>query len=229
MNIQKFSDANEVANEAARKIAILARKAVAERGQFLIAVSGGKTPWQMLRALGNEDVPWENMHVFQVDERIAPSGHPDRNLTHLRESLLEFAPLNEDHIHAMPVEWSDLESAAVHYGETLSQVAGSPAVLDLIHLGLGTDGHTASLIPDDLALEVDDHDVAITGIYQGRQRITLTYPIINRSRNILWVVTGSEKGSMLKRLLVADDSIPAGRVYQDAALVLADRNAAKDI
>jgi 6-phosphogluconolactonase len=229
MDIKVFDDAEAVALEAAKVIAAMARKAVTERGRFLMAVSGGKTPWQMLRALGREDIHWENVHIFQVDERIAPSGHPDRNLTRLRESLLEFAPLNEDHIHAMPVEMNDLESAAIRYIKTLSQVAGSPAVLDLVHLGLGSDGHTASLVPEDLILKVNDRDVAITGIYQGRQRMTLTYPIINRSRNILWVVTGSEKVSMLKRLLVADDSIPAGRIVQGRAFALADSEAFGDI
>jgi len=194
-----------------------------------MAVSGGRTPWQMLRALGKEDVPWESVHVFQVDERIAPEGHVDRNLTRLRESLMEFAPISEGHIHAMPVEWNDLESAADEYSDMLSQLAGSPPIIDLVHLGLGTDGHTASLIPEDPVLEVFDRDVAITGIYQGRKRMTLTYPVINRARNMMWVVTGTEKASPLKRLMVSDSSIPAGRICQEKAFVLADRDASGDI
>jgi 6-phosphogluconolactonase len=225
MDIKVLNDAEAVALEAAKLIAAMARQTVAERGRFVMAVSGGKTPWQMLRALGREDVPWKSVHVFQVDERIAPTGHSDRNLTHIHESLLECAPLSEDHIYAMPVEMNDLESGAIRYGETLCQIAGSHPVLDLVHLGLGADGHTASLIPDDRVLEVDDRDVAITGIYQNRQRMTLTYPLLNRSLNVLWVVTGAEKVLMLKRLLVADITIPAGRVNQDKAFVLADQDA----
>jgi 6-phosphogluconolactonase len=164
--------------------------------------------------------------VVQVDERVAPRGHPDRNLTHLRESLLDRAPLTPEQIHEMPVESADLAAAARQYTETLRQIAGSPPVLDLIHLGLGPDGHTASLVPGDPVLELRDVDVAITGTYQDRRRMTLTYPLINRARRVLFVVTGSEKLEMLNRLLLGDKGIPAGRVLQERALVLADEAAA---
>jgi 6-phosphogluconolactonase len=180
----------------------------------------------MLRELATEDVPWPAVHVVQVDERVAPHGDADRNLTHLSESLIELAPLPPDNVHAMPVEETDLAAAARRYAGTLEDVAGSPAVLDLVHLGLGPDGHTASLVPSDPVLDVTDSDVAVTGIYQGRRRMTLTFPIINRSRSILWVVTGSEKVEMLKRLREGDRSIPAGRINAGNALVLADRAAA---
>ena len=113
------------------------------------------------------------------------------------------------------------------YALTLREIAGSPPVLDLVHLGLGPDGHTASLVPGDAVLDVTDADVALTGVYQGRRRMTLTYPILNRSRRILWLVTGSEKAGMLVRLRDGDLSIPAGRVRRDQALVLADRAAAE--
>src|SRR5262249_36911006 len=159
----------------------------------VMAVSGGHTPWQMLRALANEAVPWESVHVVQVDERIAPAGDPDRNLTHLQESLLEHAPLPADQIYAMPVEGPDLESAARNYARTLQQIAGTPPVLDLAHLGLGPDGHTASLVPNDPVLNINNRDVALTGVYQNHRRMTLTYPMLNRSRQILWVVTGAGK------------------------------------
>ena len=147
MKIQVLDDADSVAKEAARVIAAEAVAAVAARGRFIMAVSGGHTPWQMLRALADETVPWKNLHVVQVDERVAPAGDPDRNLTHLRESLLEHAPLPPEQIHAMPVEEKDLEAAAASYARLLQQIAGSPPVLDLAHLGLGPDGHTASLVP----------------------------------------------------------------------------------
>src|SRR5215468_2240909 len=225
MKIEVYSDAESVALEAAKLIAEEARLAVAARGSFVMAVSGGKTPWLMLRDLAREDVPWSAVRVVQVDERIAPSGHPDRNLTHLRESLLEHASLRPEQIHAMPVESPDLDAAAAQYAETLRQISGSPPVLDLVHLGLGPDGHTASLVPGDSVLEINDADVGLTGLYQGRRRMTLTYPILNRSRRVLWLVTGSEKAEMLLRLRVGDVQIPAGRVRADHALVLADRTA----
>ena len=229
MKIEVLKDAEAVAREAAAIIAADARAAVAERGRYVLAVSGGHTPWLMLRALAGENVPWDSLHLVQVDERVAPAGHEDRNLTHLRESLLEHAPLREGQIHAMPVESSDLAGAAKQYAAILSGIAGSPPMLDLVHLGMGPDGHTASLVPGDPALEVMDADVAATGIYQGRHRLTLTYPLINRSRRILWLVTGDEKAGMLVRLRNQDISIPAGRVNQEAALVLADRGAAGEI
>lgn len=226
MRIEVLADAEAVAKRAAAVIAEEARIAVAARGRFLLAVSGGKTPWIMLRALATEVVPWKHVHVVQVDERIAPAGHADHNLTHLRETLLEHAPLNPEQIYAMPTEAPDLESAAARYAQTLREIAGTPPVLDLAHLGLGPDGHTASLVPNDPALNVTDADVAITEVYQGRQRMTLTYPMLNRSRKILWVVTGAEKISMLERLQGGDASIPAGRIRRDHALILADRAAA---
>jgi 6-phosphogluconolactonase len=224
--IEVYSDADSVAREAARFIAAEARTAVAARGSFVMAVSGGHTPWVMLRALAGEDMPWDAVHVVQVDERVAPAGDPDRNLTHLRESLLEHAPLRPERVHAMPVELSNLQAACEEYARTLRAIAGSPPVLDLVHLGLGPDGHTASLVPGDSVLEINEADVALTGLYQGRRRMTLTYPILNRSRRVLWLVTGSEKAGMLPRLRAGDAQIPAGRVRADHALVLADRAAA---
>jgi 6-phosphogluconolactonase len=227
MKIEILANADAVAREAAKIVAADARDAVASQRRFVMAVSGGHTPWQMLRALAGEDVPWEDVHVVQVDERVAPVGDPDRNLTHLRESLLEHAPLRPEQIHAMPVESPDLESAAKRYANTLQELAGSPPVLNLVHLGLGADGHTASLVPGDPVLQVTDADVAPTGVYQGRRRMTLTYPMLNRSRRILWLVTGKDKAEALARLRDGDVSIPAGRIQRERALLLADREAAE--
>jgi len=229
MKIEVYTDADAVALEAAKLLAKESRDAVATRGKFIMAVSGGRTPGVMLRDLAQQDVPWKGLHVVQVDERVAPEGDPDRNLTHLRESLLEHAPLRPEQIHAMPVESGNLEAACAQYAHTLDKIAGSPAVLDLVHLGLGPDGHTASLVPGDPVLDLKDVDVALTGIYQNRRRMTLTYPIINRSRRVLWLVTGSEKVGMLTRLQAGDVSIPAGRVSSDRAVVLADLPAAGQI
>jgi 6-phosphogluconolactonase len=223
MRFEVLNDAESVAQAGAVTIAANAREAVASRGRFTLAVSGGHTPWIMLRALATEDVPWAAVHIFQVDERVAPDGDPDRNLTHLRDSLLQHVSLRADQIHAMPVESPDLDASAMSYALTLRDIAGSPPVLDLVHLGLGPDGHTASLVPGDPVTEISDADVAVTGVYQGRRRMTLTFPALNRARRVLWVVTGSEKMEMLRRLRDGDVSIPAGRVRQDTATVLADR------
>jgi 6-phosphogluconolactonase len=229
MKLEVFEDAEAVARAAAATIAADARAAVAARGRFIMAVSGGHTPWIMLRALANEEVPWKDVHVFQVDERIAPAGDPDRNLTHLRASLLEHAPLPPQQIYAMPVELPDLEAAAKQYAQKLEQVAGSPPMLDLAHLGMGPDGHTASLVPGDPVRNITDAAVGLTGVYMGRRRMTLTYPVLNRSRRILWLMTGSEKVAMLPRLLEGDTTIPAGRISRDQAVVLADRAAAGNV
>jgi 6-phosphogluconolactonase len=226
MQIEVLADGDAVATRAAAIIAENARAAVQARGRFLIAVSGGHTPWVMLRMLAKEVVPWNDVHVLQVDERIAPAGAPDRNLTHLRESLLQNAPIDPSHIYAMPVEEPDSQAAAAEYAKTIEKLAGAPPIIDLMHLGLGPDGHTASLIPGDPVLQVMDRDVAITGVYQGRIRMTLTYPVINRARQILWVVTGSEKVKALSQLLKSDPSIPGGRISQEHAMVVADRAAA---
>jgi len=226
MKMIVLSDPATVAQRAATIIALEARAATAARGRFMMAVSGGHTPWIMLRALVDEDVPWEHVHLLQVDERVAPAGDADRNLTHLRQSLLDHVPLRSEQVHAMPVEAVDLDAACAQYAATLAGVAGCPPVLDLVHLGLGPDGHTASLVPGDRVLDAAGVDVALTGPYQGRRRMTLTYPVLNRARRVLWVVTGAEKMTMLGRLLDGDLSIPAGRVRRDSALVVADRAAA---
>jgi 6-phosphogluconolactonase len=225
MNIEVLADPESVAERAASVIADYAREAVASRGKFIMAVSGGHTPWIMLRKLSAAQIPWRAIHIVQVDERVAPAGDTDRNLTHLRESLAD-SPLPADQLYAMPVELPDLEAAANSYASTLRKIAGEPPVIDLVHLGLGPDGHTASLVPGDPVLDVNNADVALSGPYQGRKRMTLTYPIINRARRVLWVVTGDEKEGMVNRLLTGDRGIPAGRVSSTRALLLADSAAA---
>ena len=229
MRVEALPTPDAAAAAAARYVTDAARQAVHDRGRFMFAVSGGQTPWIMLRTLATQDVPWEHVQIFQVDERVAPDGDPDRNLTHLRESLLERCPLRAEQIHAMPVTANDPNTAAADYSATLHEFAGTPPVLDLIHLGLGPDGHTASLVPWDPVLDVNDRDVAITEPYQGHRRMTLTFPVLNRARCILWLVTGDEKAGMLALLVQGDRSIPAGRVAQNQAVVIADRSAATQL
>lgn len=227
MREESLADADAVARRAAQLIAAAARDAVAERGWFHLATSGGATPWRMLRYLADEAVPWKRVHLFQTDERVAPDGHPDRNLTHLRASLLAHLPIPPAGVHPMPVNLPDLTAAAARYGETLRAVAGTPPVLDLVHLGLGEDGHTASLLPNDATLEITDADVAATAPYGGRRRLTLTFPLLERARGILWVVAGAAKAPVLERLRRGDRQIPASRVRRDHALLLSDRPAGR--
>lgn len=226
MKVEIFPDADTVGRKAAQFIAAEARAAVAARGTFSLAVSGGHTPWAMLKLLAAEDVPWQGVHLFQVDERVAPAGDKDRNLTHLKESLLGAAKLLPGQVHAMPVEDVDLTAAAARYARELESIAGSPPVLDLVHLGLGPDGHTASLVPGDKSLEVTATDVTLSGPYQGHLRMTLTYPVLDRARTLLWLVSGRDKVPMFARLQAGDRTIPAGRVRSDRAVVFADAAAA---
>lgn len=225
MQAEVHADSQAVADAAAEVIAAEARRCIAERGRFTLAVSGGSTPGMMLRVLADMTLPWEGVHIFQVDERVAPLGDPARNLTQLHECLLSRVPMRPEQVHAMPVEQADLDAAARSYAAVLCAIAGTPPVLDLVHLGLGVDGHTASLVPGDPSLEVLDAEVTPAGPYQGRRRMTLTFPAIDRARRVLWVVTGAGKAAMLQRLLAGDRTIPAGRVRQDRAMLIADRAA----
>ena len=226
MKLHVLPDAESVARHGATQIADAAKVAIRDRNKFVLAVSGGSTPWVMFRALADDSLPWDAVHIVQVDERVAPSGDSDRNLAHLRASLLAKAPLPADNVHAMPVEREDLAAAGAAYAETLKALAGTPPTLDLVHLGLGPDGHTASLVPGDPVLEIGEAPVGVTGPYQGRCRMTLTYPVLNRARGVLFVVTGEEKADALSRLVKHDPTIPAGRINAERAVVIADRQAA---
>ena len=211
-DLEVLADTPAVARAGAAFVAAAARRAVAARGRFAFAVSGGRTPWAMFAELASEEVPWADMVVYQVDERVAPADDPDRNLHHLVEAL----GAARARVVPMPVEEDDLASAAASYGAAL------PDAFDLVHLGLGPDGHTASLVPDDPVLDVSDRLVALTRPYQARVRMTLTYPALARARQLLWLVTGADKAEPLGRLLAGDTGIPAGRVTAAASLVLAD-------
>jgi 6-phosphogluconolactonase len=213
--LRDFPDADAVATAAAAFVAQRARESIDDHGQFTFAVSGGRTPWSMFEKLAQLDVDWANATLYQVDERIAPVGDSTRNLTNLERSLGERRPT----IVAMPVNDHDLNAAAATYGASL------PARFDLVHLGLGPDGHTASLIPGDPVLTVHDRLVAVTGVYQGEQRMTLTYEALARADQLLWLVTGEDKRSALSALLRGDTTIPASGVAAPSSLVMADRAA----
>jgi len=219
-------DPEAVAIRAAERIAQVAVEAVTVRGRCALAFSGGTTPWAAFRALAGEDVPWDRVHLFQVDERVAPFVDSSRNYSRLREALIDRIAIPSANVHPMPVEDEDLDAGARRYEAILRRVAGSPPVLDLVQLGLGEDGHTASLFPGDAALQVIDADVAVGDLHEGRRRMTLTFPAIDRARCILWLVTGAGKTVALERLRAGDRSVPAGRVRSDRAVLLADAAAA---
>lgn len=219
--MQMLPDATALAERAAEVIAEHARDAVAARGEFHLALSGGSTPRAMLAALvDRDDMPWRATDVFQVDERVAPDGHADRNTTMFDEVL--WAHVRPGSFTPMPVTDDDLDAAAENYSAAIADVCGQPPEFDLVHLGLGTDGHTASLVPGDAVLGVADATVALTSEYQGRRRMTLTFPVLGAARALLWVVAGAEKHAVLQQLLLGDESIPAGRLSNEHATVLAD-------
>ena len=224
LQVEVAGDAAGAARKAAAFIAERARSGSRQGRRFMLALSGGNTPRRMFRELAEQDMPWGDVHLAQVDERLVPAG-PQRNLQMLQEELISRVRLQPEQVHAMPVETDDPVAAARRYGEELRSVSGIPLVLDLVHLGLGADGHTASLVPDDPVLKVQDKDFAVTGPYHGLRRMTLTLPTISRARCILWLVTGASKAAVLERLLRGDRGIPAGRVARGRAFVFADRAA----
>ncbi|MBA4298809.1 MAG: 6-phosphogluconolactonase [Cyclobacterium sp.] len=229
MEIRTFQSADEVAKEAAIYIADRIRENVTRKGSFTMAISGGRTPWEMIKELAKEDLHWEKVFLFQVDERIAPDAHPDRNLTQLFKAIEGTKLVLRLNIFPMRVTADNLNEACEEYADHITRLTEN-GKFDLIHLGLGTDGHTASLVPGDAVLAVQDKTVAITGdTYQGRHRMTLTYPLINQATKILWVITGAEKAEILNRLLHQDPSIPAGKIDQHHAIVLTEESASVEI
>jgi 6-phosphogluconolactonase len=225
MKTELFLTAEKVAARGAAYLEHEIREALAHQTSYSIAISGGRTPWEMLKILSKADLPWKRVNLFQVDERVAPDGHADRNLTQLFQAISGTAMLTQLRIFPMPVLAEDLEEGCWEYVKVLDEVTESKG-LDLIHLGLGSDGHTASLVPGDGVMEVQDRLVACTqNTYQGRIRMTLTYPLLNSAKQLLWIVTGDEKQKMVQRLLQQDPSIPAGRIRQENALLLVDKAA----
>lgn len=217
MEIETVADAEAAARRGAELIAAAAKESIEARDSFSLALSGGRAPWRMVELLADFPIDWDRTEVFQVDERIASEGDPDRNLT----ELVRNAPAEAlGRLRPMPVNGDDLEGACAGYAAEL------PARLDLIHLGLGPDGHTASLVPGDAVLDVRDREVALTdGPYQGHRRMTLTYPALAAARKVLWLVTGEDKRAALAKLLAGDDSIPAGAVEADDAVLVCDEAA----
>ena len=218
--------AQQVGARGAAMVAAGLRDAVAARGHATVAFSGGSAARDLLEALAHEDVAWQHVHVLQVDERVAPEGHQDRNLEAIRSVLLDHVDIPPEHIHPMAVCAVDLEQAAAAYAQVLSNVAGEPPTLDVVHLGLGSDGHTASLLPGSAVTLSDAASVMVTGAYQGRRRMTLTAPTLSRARNILWLVAGAAKADVVRRFVDADPALPATHIDRSRSVVLLDPAAA---
>ena len=225
MNTELFPTADQVAAGAAAYLEHEIREALVHHPSYSLAISGGRTPWEMLKILSKADLPWQRVNLFQVDERVAPDGHADRNLTQLFQAIAGTPMVTQLRIFPMPVLAEDLEEGCREYTQVLDEVTEGKG-LDLIHLGLGSDGHTASLVPGDGVMDVQDRLVSCTqNLYQGRIRMTLTYPLLNSAKQLLWIVTGSEKKEMVQRLLQQDPSIPAGSIRQENALLMVDQAA----
>lgn len=222
--LEVAADAALAAERAAARVAEALRGAVATRGVASIAVSGGATPHRMLECLAAERLPWGKVHVFQVDERIVARDAPERNLHGLVAAFAKNrAALGR--IRGMPVEARDPRRGAAEYAEGLRDVLGAEMRLDVVHLGLGADGHTASLVPGDAALDADEI-VAVTGPYQGTRRMTLTFGMLDRAHLRLWLVTGESKRVVLGRLVNGDPELVASRVKREDSIIVADAAAA---
>ena len=228
MRIETHPGEDAVAQRTAEVIAEAAREGIRRHGRAVLAFSGGSTPAPMLERLGRMDVRWNATHVLQVDERVAPEGHPDRNWTMVTNSLLAGADIPAALLHPMPVTDDDLEAAAGRYASRLQNVAGVPPIADVVHLGIGEDGHTASLVPGDPVLDVRDRWVAVAGPYQGRMRMTLTYPAINAGRLLVWQITGAEKAAAVRAGLQGT-GVPASKVRRRDVVVIATRDAAAEL
>lgn len=214
-----------LARQAAGFIADESRRVLGDSASFTLALSGGRTPERLFRALAAEEVDWPRVHLLQVDERAVEADSPDRNFAAIRTELLDRIAIPDDRVHPMPAASGDLPGAARAYGEALRAVAGADGRLDLVHLGLGEDGHTASLLPDDPALESAD-DVVVSREYAGHRRLSLSLATICRARRRLWLVEGRAKADVLRRVLGGDATVPAGRVKREDSVFFVDKDAA---
>lgn len=219
-----MTGADAAATEAAAAEFIAARLSgcVRERGEATLAVSGGRTPWGMFARLAAFDIAWGRVHLFQVDERIAADGSDERNWTHWLASPLA-ARIPRDRQHPMPVGHAD---AAARYEAALRQQCGDPPVIDVVHLGLGDDGHTASLFAGDPLLAEPARDIGRSLPHLGLQRLTLTLPALARARSIAWLVLGAARRDAVRRLVAGDLSIAASHVERARATLFTDPAAA---
>jgi 6-phosphogluconolactonase/glucosamine-6-phosphate isomerase/deaminase len=229
MELKVYDTVDETAAASARWLAAALRAAVQARDTANLALSGGRTPWRMLETLVADDLPWPQLQVFQIDERAVPEGDNRRNDRRIAQYLVSADRLSAEKFHAMLDDGSVLDSAAARYSAILSAYLGQPPVLDVVQLGLGADGHTASLIPDDPLLAVTDRTVGLSNLYEGTRRLTLTFPVLNAARMRLWLVTGNDKIDALRALMAGDEHLPCGRVRRDCTVIFADSAAASKL
>jgi 6-phosphogluconolactonase len=224
MKIHIEADADDLALEAAAWIGEQARRAISERQAFSLALSGGRGPHGLFEALAREKIAWERVHLFQVDERAAPLESPERNFRAIVALLVDRVSIPCEQLYPMPVAREDLQAAAADYAATLARVLGPGRVLDLVHLGLGEDGHTASLLPGDPAPE-SGAPVIVSMEYQGLRRLSLNYHVLSSARQRCWFVTGAAKSEVLPRAVDGDPGIPAGRIEREEAWFFVDQAA----
>jgi len=206
MTVQSFSDGNALAAYAAKWLGDLAR---AKQGPFTVALSGGSTPKTTYELLARDDTfPWDRTRWFFGDERFVPPDDPDSNYHMAHEAMLHRAP--EKNVYPVQTVGVTAETAALAYEREL-QALHTDVMFDVTLLGLGPDGHTASLFPDSPML---DERERWTGVVEalGHTRVTLTYPVLNDSAHVAFLVTGAEKRDVLKRVLAGDMSLPASRI-----------------
>jgi 6-phosphogluconolactonase len=228
MEWRASEDAATTEGIAAEFIAARLAQAISARGSTMLALSGGETPWGMFERLAAQPVHWNGVHLFQVDERIVPRDHQARNLKRLLASPLARC-VPSANLHAMPVELDDAEEAASQYAIDLIACAGNPPLLDVVHLGLGADGHTASLVAGDPVLEESCRWVGVSRRYENYRRLTLTLPTLSLARCVVWFVLGAARREAMSRLLAGDLTVPASRVRRDQAICFSDRAAAPSV
>jgi len=211
-------DPQTASETTAREIAAVVRSAVEQGGVANIALSGGNTATSMLAALSRQEVPWARVHVYQVDERVAPDGDANRNATALTAELLDAVPLPSGNIHLLPVTATNLDDAASAFGARLPR-------FDVVHLGMGNDGHTASWPPGDPVIEVRHQPIAVVGPFNGHLRMTVTPAVTSPSHLIVFLIVGVSKREPLAAMLAGDPAIPASHVPRERTVVHVDRAA----
>jgi 6-phosphogluconolactonase len=207
MQIHSFDQADAWLSALLADFKTTAEKAITERGVCHIALSGGSTPKPFYAALGKSDLPWDKIEWWLGDERTVPPTAPDSNERMAKEAFQ--SAHFEQGFHTWHTA-SDWETCAIHYGRLLKEKMGRPAVFDVILLGVGTDGHTASLFPGTPGLEESHHNCILNPVPQlNTQRMTVTFPVLNAARAIWFLVKGADKKSMVDRLVAKDRSIPS--------------------
>lgn len=221
--VEVVEDGERLADEAADRIEALLR---ATEGPFRMALSGGSTPRKLYGILAKRDLPWDRLHLFLGDERYVPSDHPDSNYRMVRETLLAGSPLAEERVHRWKTELPPEEAAAEYAREVTREFGAERPVFDLVLLGMGDDGHTASLFPGSPALSVTDRLTAANPVGGDKGwRLTFTFPLLNAGRRVLFLIAGAAKTPALRRVLAGED-FPAAHVRgTEDTLFLVDRAA----